>query len=308
MGKGPLLTDEEKGRIQGLHEAGVGVRAIAKKTHRSPDAVLRVIRRSKNPKRGEARLGRPQVLSERTLRHLVRTAAKGELSATQLKDQLSLDCSTRMVRRSISAVDWLVYSKMENTLQLSAAHKTTGLEWAKAMVVRPDDWAQIIFSDEKKWNLDGPDGLQHYWRDLRQPPRQTNRRQMGGGSVMVRGGFSTAGKTELAVLVGRQASQHYIYTVSEYLLPFAHLHYGVDFVFQQDNATIHTSRETTAFFEEQGVQVMDWPARSPDLNPIENLWAIMSRDVYRDGRQYDSVASLTKALHTACNNISSETI
>lgn len=161
----------------------------------------------------------------------------------------------------------------------------------------PGDWAHIIFSDETKWNLDGPDGLQHYCRDLRQPVRQTNRRQMGGGSVMVLARFSAAGKTELAVLVGRQASEQYIYTVSEYLLPFAHKHYGTDFVFQQDNAAIHTSRETMAFFEEQEVQVMDWPARSPDLNPIENLWAIMARNVYRNGRQYDSVVSLTAALH-----------
>jgi transposase len=131
---------------------------------------------------------------------------------------------------------------------------------------------------------------------------------MGGGSVMVWAGFSALGKTELAVLVGRQASSHYVYTLSEYLLHFAHRHYGVEFVFQQDNAAIHTSRETMAFFEEQDVQVLNWPARSPDLNTIENLWAIMSRDVYRDGTQYDNVASLTKALHTAWNNVSPKTI
>jgi IS30 family transposase len=253
MGRGKTLSDEEKGRIRGLREAGVGIRAIARKTKRSPDAVLRVLQRLKQPPRREKRFGRPTALSEKTLRRLVRSAAKGDASAFQLKDQLSLDCSTRTVRRSISAVDWLVYSKMENTLQLSAAHKQTRLEWAKKMVVRPGDWGQIIFSDEKKWNMDGPDGLQHYWRDLRQPPRQTNSRQMGGGSVMVWVGFSALGKTELAVLVDRQASSHYVYTLSEYLLHFAHRHYGVAFVFQQDNAAIHTSRETMAFFKEQDV-------------------------------------------------------
>ena len=80
----------------------------------------------------------------------------------------------------------------------------------------------IIFSDENKWNLDGPDGLQHYWRDMRVSIRQANRRQMGGGSVMVWGGLSGVGKTELAILVGNQKSEDYIYTISEYLLPFAH--------------------------------------------------------------------------------------
>uniref|UniRef100_H3H4F5 Tc1-like transposase DDE domain-containing protein n=1 Tax=Phytophthora ramorum TaxID=164328 RepID=H3H4F5_PHYRM len=149
---------------------------------------------------------------------------------------------------------------MENTLALTAAHKARRLEWAKHMVVTSKkDWQRITFSDGKKFNLDGPNGLQRYWYDVRRPPRTTVRRQNGGGSVMVWGGFSAKGKTELAVLIGRQTSAQYIYTVSEFLLPYAHLNYGMDFVYQQDNASIHTSQKTKAFFEEQGANVLDWP-------------------------------------------------
>ncbi|POM72207.1 Transposase [Phytophthora palmivora] len=53
---------------------------------------------------------------------------------------------------------------------------------------------------------------------------------------------------------------------------------------------------TEEFLEEQDVRVLPWVARSPDLNPIENLWSIMSRRVYANGRQYSSVAELTTAL------------
>ncbi|RAW20539.1 hypothetical protein PC110_g23019 [Phytophthora cactorum] len=67
---------------------------------------------------------------------------------------------------------------------------------------------------------------------------------------MVWGAFSAKGKSKLAMLAGRQASVQYTYTVSEFLLPYAHLNYGVDFVYQQDNASIHTSKETMQFFEE----------------------------------------------------------
>ncbi|KAG6966637.1 hypothetical protein JG687_00004714 [Phytophthora cactorum] len=106
------------------------------------------------------------------------------------------------------------------------------------------------FFPTRKFNLDGLDGLQSYWHDVRRPSRTTVRRQNGGGSVMVWGAFSAKGKSKLAMLAGRQASVQYTYTVSEFLLPYAHLNYGVDFVYQQDNASIHTSKETMQFFEE----------------------------------------------------------
>lgn len=48
-------------------------------------------------------------------------------------------------------------------------------------------WRKIIFSDEKKFNLDGPDGFAYYWHDLRTEEKIFSKRQSGGGSVMVWG-------------------------------------------------------------------------------------------------------------------------
>ncbi|KAG3109561.1 hypothetical protein PI125_g10832 [Phytophthora idaei] len=248
MGRGPPLTDIERGRILGLHEAGFGLRKIARKVERSVGAIQRVIyvppTQCKKP-------GPATSLSDRELRLLVRTASKGQLLAKQLKLELKLSTSVRTIQRVLAGVDWLVYTKMDNTMPLSAEDKRAREEWAWEMPMDKDpvrSWDCIIFSDEKKWNLDGPDGFQTYWRDLRRPPRQTKRRQAGGGSVMVWAGISAAGKTKLAVLHGKQNSDDYVYTLSEFLLPFAHSHYGTDFTFQQDGASIHTSKRTNEFF------------------------------------------------------------
>ncbi len=60
--------------------------------------------------------------------------------------------------------------------------------------------------------------------------------------------------------------------------------YGdADFIFQQDLAPAHTAKGTKSWFKDHGVTVLDWPANSPDLNPVDNLWGIVKRKM-RDTR------------------------
>ncbi len=68
------------------------------------------------------------------------------------------------------------------------------------------------------------------------------------------------------------------------MLPSADKLYGdADFIFQQDLAPAHTAKGTKSWFNDHGVTVFDWPANSPDLNPIENLCCIVKRKM-RDTR------------------------
>ena len=124
----------------------------------------------------------------------------------------------------------------------------------------------------------------------------------------------------LAILDGKQDSNKYVTTLENHLVPFVdELVGGVGLIFQQDNASIHTSRLTKAWFAEQKFDVLDWPAKSPDLNPVENLWGILARAVYKNGRQFwsrteliacirkcweeigaDYLAKLTNSMHKRC--------
>ena len=109
---------------------------------------------------------------------------------------------------------------------------------------------------------------------------------------MVWGAFSASGKSQLAVLRGNHNSECYQNTLRDYLLPFAQRCHRADWIFQQDNASIHTSGSTKKWFEDNELTVMDWPAKSPDLNLIENVWGYMARRLYENRRQFSSIADI----------------
>ena len=70
----------------------------------------------------------------------------------------------------------------------------------------------------------------------------------------------------------------------------------------QDNATSHASKFTKSWLEEHGLvgdRYMDWPPNSCNLNPIENLWAIIKADIYKENRQFFSMDDLWKAIQEA---------
>ncbi len=102
--------------------------------------------------------------------------------------------------------------------------------------------------------------------------------------VMIWAAMSSAGVGPLCFLKSTVNAAIYQEILEHFMLPSADKLYGdADFIFQQDLAPAHTAKGTKSWFNDHGVTVLDWPANSPDLNPIENLWGIVKRKM-RDTR------------------------
>ena len=95
--------------------------------------------------------------------------------------------------------------------------------------------------------------------------------RFGGGSVMVWAGISAQGKTDLHVIDnGTLTALRYVNEILDvYVRPYAGA-VGENFILMDDNACAHRARITNQYLEQATVVRMEWPARSPDLNPIEH--------------------------------------
>ncbi|GBN23970.1 Transposable element Tc3 transposase [Araneus ventricosus] len=123
---------------------------------------------------------------------------------------------------------------------------------------------------------------------------------------MVWAAFGFNGQVGLAFLDGRKNSPKYIEILENHLMPFAENIEGGNWKYHHDNAPIHTSNATKNYLNSKNVTVLEWPPMSPELNPIENVWCIMSRNVYENGGQFYAVNALKTAIESAWYNLEPE--
>ena len=96
------------------------------------------------------------------------------------------------------------------------------------------------------------------------------------------------------VVQGNLNAQRYVNLLNNNLLPFMQ-NFVPGLTFQHDNARPHTTLVTANFLAQNNVNVLRWPALSPDMNPIEHIWDELGRRA-RTNHQINNVQDLTRAL------------
>jgi hypothetical protein len=172
------------------------------------------------------------------------------------------------------------------------------------MYERHQDWTNdatflrgaVIISDECKIVLGVSDGRRYVRRRRGHDafaPRSVQRTEAHGRrgvKVNVWGAIHPKGVSKLIRIHGTLDTPLYVDILKHAMVPiYDHLENRPHsfLFFQQDNDPKHTSWLAKHFLRDQDINVLEWPAKSPDLSPIENAWAELKRWAKRHPRYMD---------------------
>ncbi|CAG9102180.1 unnamed protein product [Plutella xylostella] len=316
-------TPEEAAQVVALLQQGLSQRAVAAQLHLSQSAVSRVYRRFQETGafNRRPRTGRHRCTSERDDRFIVSTSLRNRhLTGVDVQQEL------RRVRQ-VAVSEWTVRRRLKEANltpkrpasgpKLTAGHRQARLQFAREHLDWSiAQWRSVLFTDECRVCLHGSDRRGRVYRRPGERFAQccfAETVAYGGGSCMMWAGISLEGKTALVFVPGGgrggglTADRYITDILLGHVVPYAEF-VGEDFVLMHDNARCHTARVSRQFLREKELRTMDWPALSPDLNPIEHLWDELKRRVRARNPVPASVDELKTALLEEWDGIPQETV
>ncbi|GMT23124.1 hypothetical protein PFISCL1PPCAC_14421, partial [Pristionchus fissidentatus] len=181
------------------------------------------------------------------------------------------------------------------------ANQPKMVEWVNAMKAKREAFVDTFLVDECSCELD--DVSTYVYVDKADPYAHVVPKPKHRVKVMLWLGISNEGATEVRIMEPGESidAVKYVEIIRDYYLPAAAKYYGGYCRIVHDNATPHTARYTKEALKEMGVEVLLWPAESPDMNPIELVFSDLKwklKNSYKPSNKAELVAAIRDYVAT----------
>ena len=299
-----VLSNFDKGRLIGLLQANTPIREVARIIGCDRNIVKKWWKQYKkeghcNRKSGS---GRPRKGSIRDDRHVVTEIKKNRFATSRGILQMAFygrisPYSFRTARRRLREYGFR-NCRPAIRIPLGPQNRQNRLVWCQ------DNVDKAPWYCESRFSLDFNDGRLRVWRTTTERFSDnciSEHDRYGSGSIMIWGGIWSTGRTEAVVVEGVLNGERYVNEIiNPVIVPTLQQH---NLQLQQDNARPHTCRMAKAALEDAGVQILQWPARSPDLSPIEHVWDMIQRKLNESDSPPTSLNSLKEKVIQSWNDI-----